>query len=166
MLLADPLPRECHFMARDTLFRNPYFGGLIRALNTFPIKRGTADLVGIKEALRRLKSGALVITFPEGTRSVDGRVDSFQAGVLALARRTGAPVVPAAIEGAGNAWPRGGMPRPARVMVEYGRPLPEAVVHDTNHEVAAAELTARVRALHNHLRQLAGRTAFSYEASE
>src|SRR5262245_28199568 len=54
------LPRECHYMARDTLFRNPQFRRMIESLNAFPVKRGTADIGAIKETLRRLKNGALV----------------------------------------------------------------------------------------------------------
>lgn len=67
---ADPvlatveLPRECHFMARDSLFRGP-LKKLIESLNAFPVKRATADIGAIKETLRRLKQGGLITVFPE-----------------------------------------------------------------------------------------------------
>ncbi len=164
MLLTYALPRECHYMARDTLFRNKYFGRLIRLVNAFPIKRGTADLTGMKEALRRLKSGALVLTFPEGTRSTDGRVHPFHPGLFSLIRRAGAPVVPAAVEGAFDIWPRSSkLPRPARVWVEYGLPIPGAALACLDARQAAGELTARVRTLHNPLRRRIGRAPFQYD---
>ena len=167
MLLTYALPRECHYMARDTLFHNEHFARIIRKLNAFPIKRATADLAGVKEALRRLSAGALVLAFPEGTRTTNGRVGPFQPGVFTIARRAGVSVVPAAIEGAFETWPRGSkLPRPARVCVEYGPPLrPDALAH-LDAKQAAAEITRRVRTLHNALRRRIGRRPFEYAGQE
>jgi 1-acyl-sn-glycerol-3-phosphate acyltransferase len=118
------LPRECHYMARDTLFRNPWFRRLIESLNAFPIKRGAADVGAIKETLRRLKAGALVTAFPEGTRTWDGSVGPMQPGVVLLARKTRVPLVPTLILGAFEIWPRqAALPRPAPVIIAYGQPL-------------------------------------------
>lgn len=118
------LPRECHYMARATLFRNRFFRRLIESLNAFPIKRGTGDVGAVKETLRRLKRGALVTTFPEGTRTFDGHVAPMQTGVVLLARRAGVPIVPTLILGAYEAWPRQALlPRPAPIIVAYGEPL-------------------------------------------
>jgi 1-acyl-sn-glycerol-3-phosphate acyltransferase len=119
------LPRECHYMARDTLFRNPWFRKLIESLNAFPVKRGAADVGAIKETLRRLKQGALVTAFPEGTRTWDGSVGPMQPGVVLLARKACVPIVPTLILGAYEAWPRqASLPRPAPVVIAYGQPLP------------------------------------------
>src|SRR5512135_784187 len=49
------LPRECDYMARDTLFENAFFRRLILSLNAFPIRRGEADVAAIKETIRRLR---------------------------------------------------------------------------------------------------------------
>lgn len=118
------LPRECHYMARDTLFRNRWFRRLIESLNAFPVKRGAADVGAIKQTLRRLKSGALVTVFPEGTRTRDGGVRPMQPGVALLARKARVPLVPTLILGAYEAWPRQAVtPRPAPVIVAYGEPL-------------------------------------------
>ncbi len=164
ILLTYALPRECHYMARDTLFANPYFARLIRLVNAFPIKRSTADLAGVKETLRRLKAGALVLTFPEGTRTPDGRVQPFQPGVFTIARKAGVPVVPAAVEGAYEVWPRNSrLPHPARVWVEYGPAIPTDAIAGVDAQQAAAELTAMVRVLHNDLRRRAGREPFEYD---
>ena len=167
MLLTYALPRECHYMARDTLFRNKYFAGIIRTVNAFPIKRATADLAGVREALRRLRAGALVLTFPEGTRTTDGRVGTFQPGVFTIARRAGVSVVPVAIEGAFQAWPRGSkLPRPARVLVEYGSRLGPDALARLDGKQAAAEINRRVRTLHNALRRRMGRRPFEYAGRE
>ncbi len=118
------LARECHYMARDTLFRNPWFRRLIESLNAFPVKRGVGDVGAIKETLRRLKRGALVTAFPEGTRTWDGRVGAMQPGVVLLARKACVPIVPTLILGAYEAWPRQALlPHPAPVVIAYGPPL-------------------------------------------
>lgn len=121
------LPRECHYMARDTLFKAGIFKKLIESLNAFPVKRATADVGAIKETLRRLKAGALITVFPEATRTHDGRVRPMQAGPVLIARKAGVPLIPTMILGAYEAWPRNAKgPHPAPVIVAYGEPvLPE-----------------------------------------
>ncbi len=118
------LPRECHYMARDTLFRHPLLRRVIEFLNAFPVKRAAADIGAIKETLRRLRAGALVLAFPEGTRTTDGSIGPMHAGVVLLARKARVPIVPALILGAFESWPRTAkLPRPHPVLVAYGDPV-------------------------------------------
>ena len=118
------LDREAHYMARDSLFSNPLFRRLIESLNAFPIKRGTADMTAIKETLRRLKAGHLVVTFPEATRTRDGRLAEMASGVILLARKARVPIVPGMILGAFESWPRTSLlPKPHPVVIAYGEPL-------------------------------------------
>ena len=120
------LSREMYFMARDTLFKNCFFGPLIRSLNAYPVKRGGGgDLGAIRDTLRRLRDGEVVLVFPEGTRTTDGTVKSMQGGIGMLAGRAGVPVVPVYVDGAFSIWKKGAMlPRLfGRVRVCYGRPL-------------------------------------------
>jgi len=99
--------RGVHFLARGTLFNNPVFGWLIRKLNAIPLRRGEADLVAIKAALKRLDSGAAMVVFAEGMRSEDGAMKPFERGTLLLLRKSRCPVVPVAVEGFHDIWPRG-----------------------------------------------------------
>lgn len=136
VLATQALPRECHYMARDTLFHNPRFRWLIESLNAFPIKRGTADIGAIKETLKRLKQGALVTTFPEATRTPDGRVLPMQSGVVLIARKAKAPIVPTLILGAYEAWPRQvKAPRPRPIIVAYGRAMWPSELQGDDQEV-------------------------------
>ena len=163
MVLTYGLPRECHYVARDTLFRNPCFACLIRSFNAFPIKRDSADLAAVKETLRRLKAGAAVLVFPEGTRTLDGHIHPFQPGIISMARKAGVPIVPVVLDGAFQAWPRTRpIPFPGRVWVEYGDPLPEDLITRTDSREAAAELTRRMREMHNRLRQRMGHPPLDY----
>jgi 1-acyl-sn-glycerol-3-phosphate acyltransferase len=118
------IPRECHYMARDSLFEQPQFRWLIEALNAFPVKRGTADTRAIKETIRRLRAGGVVLTFPEATRTTDGSIGPMRAGVVLIARKTRVPVVPTLILGAYESWPRSAkLPHPRPVLIAYGHPI-------------------------------------------
>lgn len=157
--------RTLHYMARDTLFKNRWFGSLIRSYNAFPVKRGTADVGAIKESLRRLRAGNGLLMFPEGTRTPDGRVLTMHPGVISIARRSDATIVPVALDGVFEAWPRDRKyPRWARAAVIFGDPLTTADLEGLDDRSAADLLTQRIRALQNELRQRAGRAPFEYAA--
>ena len=163
IIVGLPVLRECHFMARDTLFHNRYFGALIRWLNAFPVKRGTADIGAIKESLRRLKKDAPLVTFPEGTRTLDGRVLPLHPGIVGIARRARCPIVPVVVEGAYEIWPRHQTwPGRAPLWVAFGRPVTQAELAGMGPDQAAQFLTERMRDLHNELRQRVGRQPHDY----
>ena len=124
ILAAVGMPRPFHPMARETLFHPAPFGWLIRSLHAFPVRRATADLTAIREALRRLKGGAVVLVFPEGTRTRDGSIGRLQGGPVTIAARAGVPIVPMVIDGAFESWPKGHrLPCPHKVRVACGRPV-------------------------------------------
>jgi 1-acyl-sn-glycerol-3-phosphate acyltransferase len=144
VLAALALPREAHFMARDTLFRGGFFKPLIESLNAFPVKRGSADIGAIKETLKRLKNGGLITVFPEATRTEDGTIRPMQPGVVLVARKAGVPLVPTLILGAFEAWPRQAkLPRPRRVLVAYGQPVTAERMRDLTDEECVALVRGR-----------------------
>jgi len=113
------------FMARDTLFRNRAFGWLIRSVGAFPVRRGRPDTSAMREAVRRLKAGARLVVFPEGTRTHDGGLGRVRRGPALIAHRAGVPIVPAFIRGAFEAWPRSRkLFRFRPVSITYGPPIP------------------------------------------
>ncbi len=125
------LHREGNYLARDTLFKNRWFGGLIRSVNAFPVKLGAGDIGAIKEILRRLKAGKLVTIFPESTRTRDGSIGPISENSMASAKRAGVAVVPAVIDGAFESWPRTStFPRPGIVYVTYAEAIDPGQVRD------------------------------------
>ncbi len=148
VLAAMALPRECSYMARDTLFHNPVFGRLIESLNAFPVRRGEADLSAIKETLRRLRQGGIVVIFPEGTRTSDGRIGPMLPGLAAIAKKAQVPLVPTLIDGVYQAWPKGqAFPSPADVIIEYGEPLWPRDYQDCSAEELMDTLRSRLLAM-------------------
>jgi 1-acyl-sn-glycerol-3-phosphate acyltransferase len=141
------LPREGNYMARDTLFRNPLFNALISSLNAFPVKRGLGDVGAVKEILRRLKDGKVVVVFPEGTRTRDGSIGTINPNSMSLARRSGAFVVPAVVDGAFEAWPRTKLlPRSKTVFVTYADSISPEQFREWSDERVAEVVTERMKA--------------------
>src|SRR6267142_1843707 len=122
-------PRRMNYLARDTLFRVPILSQLITFLDAIPIDREGVGLAGLKETLRRLKAGELVLIFPEGTRTHDGEVAALKPGFISVARRSRVPLVPVGLDGAYQAWPRTSrFPRGGRIAVVIGEPISAAQV--------------------------------------
>jgi len=153
MLAAAGMPRPLHPMARESLFRFAPFAWLIRSLHAFPVERGTADLGAVREALRRLRGGAVVLMFPEGTRTRDGSVGPLHGGPVAIAARAGVPIVPMVIDGAFEAWPRARrLPRPCPIRVACGRPVAVSGPAAKDAQRVAAGLREQIIALQAELR--------------
>lgn len=148
VLATMALHREGNYMARESLFHNPFFKRLIEFLNAFPVKRNAADIGAIKESLRRLKDGRVLLLFPEGTRSEDGRIQEMFAGVGAIAKKARVPIVPTLIDGMTRIWPRDKkLPRPGDVIIEYGKPIMPGEYADLSAEQLMAMLRERLVAM-------------------
>lgn len=142
--------RALHFFARDSLFTIPVLGFLIRRLQAFPVKRGEADTGAIREALSRLDTGAAVLLFPEGTRSKDGEVQEFKRGALLLLRKARCPVLPVALDGPIDAFPRTRRwPRlfGVRIATVVGEPIEHAELFENGPDAALERLRREVEAL-------------------
>jgi len=85
-------------MAKIELFKG-ILGFLLTRLGAYPIKRGASDFGAMKESLKRLKNGKVVLIFVEGTRRIGNAPSKAQAGAGFLAMKSGVPVVPVYIKG-------------------------------------------------------------------
>ena len=109
--------------AKESLFRFP-LGILIRSFGALPVKGGGRDKTVMRLAVQVLDAGRTVSIFPEGSRTFDGQMTSFKPGIGILLKRGKACVVPMAVEGAFDAWPRGSRPRfGSCVECEVGLPI-------------------------------------------
>ena len=146
--------RQVDYLARDTLFAGPLWSAFFRSVHCIPVSRGAADVGSLKECVRRLGMGRAVLVFPEGTRSEDGEVGSFKRGVSLLIKRAGCVVMPVAVEGAQEAWPKGSGPRlfRHRVTVRFGEAIGHAELVSGGGEAALARLEGAVRALRSEIR--------------
>lgn len=123
-LVGAGVKRGINYMARKTLFRYPGIGALLRSWNAVPVDRDGGSASGLKEILDRLKRGGAIIMFPEGTRSVNGRLQPARSGIGLAIIKSSAPVVPVRVFGTFEAYGKGvTIPRPHRVVVKYGEPM-------------------------------------------
>lgn len=123
VLVGIASPRQTGALARHNLFVWP-LGWLIRSLGAVPVDRAKGGLAGFKATISMLRQGKTVLVFPEGTRTSDGKLQPFQPGFCLLARRSGATIVPVAINGAFAAMPRGSsFPRPTSIRASFCQPI-------------------------------------------
>ncbi len=116
--------REVSYMARDTLFRHPIAGAILRSWNCVPINRDRGDIGAIRTLLKLLKKQKAVLMFPEGTRSQDGSLQEARAGIGMIVARASVPVIPMRIFGTERALPRGkSLPRPVKIVIVFGKPF-------------------------------------------
>jgi 1-acyl-sn-glycerol-3-phosphate acyltransferase len=124
VLIAIPIHRPLRYMTLEAFFRVPGLGALIRGCGAFPVRGDDADGHAVRTAIRILQAGEVLVIFPEGGRSRDGRLQPFRSGAFRIALQTDAPVVPTTIAGAFAAWPpHRRLPRPGRITITYHPPL-------------------------------------------
>lgn len=139
--------RRMNYVARKSLFRFAPFRFIIEFLDAIPIEREGIGIGGLKETLRRLKRGEIVLIFPEGTRSKDGKMGRLRPGFTTLARRGKVPIVPVGFNGAYDAWPRSRpLPGWSRICVCVGEPIMPEDFADMDDDELLAEVEKRVRA--------------------
>ncbi|HYU31161.1 MAG TPA: lysophospholipid acyltransferase family protein [Thermoanaerobaculia bacterium] len=150
------LPVPVLFIGKQELTRIPFLKHYMEAMGMVFVKRADRrdSLRSVAAITARLRDGWSVLSFPEGTRSVDGRLQRFHAATFAAALDAGVPVLPIALEGTARIMPRQSIGfRPGRVNVAFGEPIStEGVSRDDRaalsvraQQAVAAEL-ARLRA--------------------
>lgn len=155
ILVGAASDRRLNYIARKTLFRFKAFSRLISFWDAIPINQEGSGLGGIKESLKRLRRGEMVLIFPEGARTLDGEVDEFKPGFCSLARRGRVPIVPIGFDGAFNAWPRWRpAPWPAPVCMCIGEPLSCELMKSLTDEELIAELRQRILDCHKRAREI------------
>lgn len=154
-LIAAVSPRRITFMAKRELFKNQVVSRLLRELGGFPVDRDRFDLRALDLAVEVIRRGELLGMYPEGTR-VAGEMLPFLPGAAWVALRTGATILPIAIEGTDLAMPPDRRwPRRAQVRVTIGDAIPVDLQPEPGRRLRdAALLTER---LEGEIRRLLGR---------
>jgi 1-acyl-sn-glycerol-3-phosphate acyltransferase len=137
--------RRLNFMAKIELFKG-LLGFFLTHLGSFPVKRGEADLGAMKEALKRLKAGRVILIFVEGTRRIGNEPPKAQAGVGFLAMKSGVPIVPVYVKGTDKVMAPGAkFFKRGRVFATFGEPF---FVNDApTYEEASQRILDKIYAL-------------------
>jgi 1-acyl-sn-glycerol-3-phosphate acyltransferase len=105
VIIVAAYPRKIYFLATESVFKANFIGRLVRHFGFIPVKKDALNKEAIKEAIRILENRNTIGIFPEGKISQDGKLTEGKRGVALLALKTGAAIIPFAIEGAYQAWP-------------------------------------------------------------
>ncbi len=104
LTFADPvfitylIGKKLRIMAKKELFKTKFLEKIFLSLGAFPVDRGKNDTSAIDRAAESIKSGEVMLIFPEGTRSKTGKTGRFKAGVSIVAAKTGANLLPVVIQ--------------------------------------------------------------------
>lgn len=125
MIVGAVSPKPINYLSKQSLFKFPPLGWFLLWNDCIPIQRDSNAIGGIKETLKRLKKMETVLIFPEGSRSPNGKLLPMKAGFSTLARRTKSPLLPVALDGAWQIYPRQAkFPRLGNIQVVFGDPIP------------------------------------------
>lgn len=147
--------RQLDYVARAGLYKSRVLSWMMTALNATPIREDGSDTRALKDVLTRLEQGRAVVLFPEGSRTGDGALLPFKRGVAVIVKRSECPVLPVAIEGAFDAWPRSeSLPRllGSRFVVMYGRPIPHGELLRDGPDAALERLRSEIDSMRLQLR--------------
>ena len=142
--------RQVDFLARGNLFKFKPFAWLISTLHATPIKQGSGDTGAMKEVLKRLSEGRAMLIFPEGSRTHDGSLQDFQRGTAVLLKRAHCTIIPVAVAGVFDVWPRTRkLPRffAKNMSVVYGEPIASDELMRDGPDIAMQTLRERVQEL-------------------
>lgn len=115
------------FMAKKELFEsNPFFARLIQWLGAFPVERGAGDTSALDKSVKTVEEGKNLLIFPEGTRSLSGKVGRGKTGVALVAARAKADIIPIGINFKGEK-----LHFRSKVIVRIGKPIPASSLPDT-----------------------------------
>lgn len=125
-----------------------FFAPLMRAAGYVEAEGRAADEVE-RQCRERLAEGAMLVFYPEGSRSRDGSLGRFHAGAFRLAIQTGVPLIPMVIHNSGEALPpEHKMLRPCRIRMHVLAPVrPQDFISDGDHELPHRSMLRHVRAL-------------------
>jgi long-chain acyl-CoA synthetase len=153
--LPAPVARQVFYMGFEWFFRHPLLAWWARGVHVIPVDMDSHLVRGLQASARVLRGGKVLCLFPEGERSASGALRPFRKGVGILVGELRVPVLPAHIQGAFEAWPRGQrLPGVHAIRVRFGRPVSaeellqgEGLRGADDAETVAQRLRERVAAL-------------------
>jgi 1-acyl-sn-glycerol-3-phosphate acyltransferase len=156
--------RKLFFMTKDSMWKNKNLGKLLLYVGAFPVHRESADREALQRAEEVLKSGQVLVLFPEGTRREGPTIEDLMEGATFLSARTGAPIVPIGIGASDLAMPKGSaIPKPYTIQVVIGEAIPPPArtgggrVSRSSVHAATDELVGKLQAVYDESKAKTGR---------
>jgi 1-acyl-sn-glycerol-3-phosphate acyltransferase len=150
-LIGISLGRKVHFMAKEDLFHSRVIGWLADKFGAFPVARGKINRRAGRTAVELLSNGQVLIIYPEGQRSLDGKLGPAYSGAALLATRGCVPIVPVGIIGTGKLKGKWWFLRRPKITMNIGEPFSLPVFTD---KPTKDEITGMTREIMLHIARL------------
>ena len=159
---ADPpavvgaIPRRVAILLKESLFQWPIAGQAFALAGFIPVNRRDRDsaIASVEKATASLRAGRSFLIYPEGTRSPDGRLQTFKKGAAVMAIKANVPIVPVACSGAHKVMRKRSLQiHPGEILVEFLEPIDASkysfderdALNDRVHDALAAGLPPEQR---------------------
>lgn len=133
LLVFAYIPHNFRIIVKQEIFSIPFLGLATRSSGQIPLDRKSPSrgLKSLRRAADLLRQGISIVVFPEGTRTLDGKIQEFKATLFTLPIRAQVPVVPVLIEGTFEALRRGSvLLKPSPITITFYDPVPSEPFHD------------------------------------
>jgi 1-acyl-sn-glycerol-3-phosphate acyltransferase len=145
------IPRRVAILLKESLFKWPIAGQAFTLAGFIPVKRSEKDsaIASVEKATQSMRAGQSFLIYPEGTRSPDGRLQTFKKGAVVMAIKAKVPIVPMACSGAHRVMRKRSLRVcPGEILVEFLEPIDAAkysfderdALNDRVHDTMAAGL--------------------------
>jgi 1-acyl-sn-glycerol-3-phosphate acyltransferase len=149
-LIGISLGRKVHFMAKEDLFHSRIIGWLADKFGAFPVAKGKLNRRAGRTAVELLANGQALIIYPEGQRSLDGKLGPAYSGAALLAIKSDVPIVPVGIIGTGQLKGKWWFLRRPKITMNIGKPFSLPVFTD---KPSKEEITGMTREIMLHIAQ-------------
>src|SRR5467141_1878378 len=152
------IPRRVAILLKESLFKWPIAGQAFTLAGFIPVKRSEPEsaIASVEKATQSMRAGQSFLIHPEGTRSPDGRLQTFKKGAAVMAIKAKVPIVPVACSGAHKVMRKRSLRiHPGEILVEFLGPIDAAkysfedrdALNDRVHDAMAAGLPPDQRPL-------------------
>lgn len=120
------IPRRVAILLKESLFKWPIAGQAFTLAGFIPVKRSEREsaIASVEKATQSMRDGQSFLIYPEGTRSPDGRLQTFKKGAVVMAIKAGVPIVPIACSGAHKVMRKRSLKiYPGEILVEFLKPI-------------------------------------------
>ncbi len=150
-LIGISLGRKVHFMAKEDLFHSRVIGWLADKFGAFPVAKGKLNRRAGRTAVELLANGQALIIYPEGQRSLDGKLGPAYSGAALLAIKSNVPIVPVGIIGTAQLKGKWWFLRRPKITFNIGQPFSLPALTD---KPSKEEITGMTREIMLHIAQL------------
>lgn len=115
LIVAKTKRNDVYILAKQELFVNKFVKFLAKKVHALPVKRNSQDTSVVKESVKALKQGNVLLLFPEGTRNGIEKHGKIHSGAVIMANMAKVPIIPVGIQATYKPF--------SKVVLNYGKPI-------------------------------------------